>query len=67
MAGRSPYGDTEPCEFHQSDGWLMVDALISILAGFATIVLVLFRHPFKLLGAFIVIGVIGTLIGWWTP
>jgi hypothetical protein len=56
-----------PCEFHDSDSWLLVDALLAILAGVATILLVLVRHPFRLVGFAILLAVVGTVAGWWVP
>jgi hypothetical protein len=62
-----PRDDFDPCEFHSSDGWVLVEALITILTGVATILLVVVRHPFRFLAFVILIAVIGTITGWWTP
>lgn len=62
-----PNVDPRLCEFHNSDGWLIVDALISIFTGFATIVLVVLRHLVRVLFVVVLIAVIGTIAGWWTP
>lgn len=59
--------DPRLCELHSSDAWLLVDALISILVGLATILLVALRHALRILLALVVIAVIGTLAGWWVP
>jgi hypothetical protein len=65
--GPGPHDDLDPCAFHSSDGWVLVDALITILTGVATILLVVVRHPFRFLALAILIAVIGTITGWWTP
>jgi hypothetical protein len=56
-----------PCEFHDSDSWLLVDALLTILAGFVTILFVLLRHPFRLVGFAVLLATVGTIAGWWVP
>jgi len=56
-----------PCELEHSDSWLLVDALLTILAGVATILFVLARHPFRLVGIALLIAVVGTVAGWWVP
>lgn len=62
------FGDEDnPCAFHDSDTWLVVDAALAIVAGMATIVLVVLRHPFKIVGFGILLAVVGTILGWWAP
>jgi len=63
----------DPCEPHRTDGWVLIDAVITIFTGVATIVLVVLRqplkarHPFRLLFIATLIVVVGTVAGWWTP
>ena len=59
--------DPRLCEFHSSDAWLLVDAMISIFAGVATILLVALRHLVRIVLVVAVIAVIGTVAGWWVP
>jgi hypothetical protein len=63
--GRHP--DPRLCELHGSDAWLLVDALVSILVGLVTILLVVLRHLIRILFWLVVIGMIGTVAGWWVP
>ena len=65
--GQSQHVDPRLCEFHTSDGWLVVDALISILTGVATIVLVALRHLLRIAVVVVAIAMIGTVAGWWVP
>lgn len=59
--------DPRLCEVHGSDAWLVVDALVSILAGLVTILLVVLRHAIRILFWLIVVAVVGTVAGWWVP
>lgn len=59
--------DPRLCEFHSSDTWLLVDALISIFAGVATILLVALRHILRIMVVVVIVAVIGTAAGWWVP
>jgi hypothetical protein len=65
--GPGPHDGLNPCDFHSSDGWVLVDAVITVFSGMATILLVALRHPFKLLLFAILIVIIGTITGWLTP
>lgn len=55
------HGPYEPV----SDTWLLVDAIITILTALLTIVVLVMRHPFTVLGGFIVMGVVGAIADWW--
>ena len=65
--GPGPHTDTSPCDFHTSDTWVVVDALIAIVTALATIGVVLLRHPFRVLSIVILVATIGTILGWWVP
>ncbi len=65
--GPGPHNDPNPCEFHGSDSWLLVDAVVAIFTGVATIALVVLRHPYKILSFAIFLAVLGTILHWWTP
>jgi hypothetical protein len=71
--GPGPHDGLDPGELHSSDGWVLVDAVITIFTGVATILLVVLRHPFKVRHPFrllffaILIVIVGTIAGWWTP
>jgi hypothetical protein len=67
LIGPGPPVDPNPCEFHTSDTWVVVDALIAIVTALATIFVVAIRHPFRILSMVILIATIGTIAGWWTP
>jgi hypothetical protein len=59
--------DPNLCQFHSSDTWVVVDALIAIVTALATIFVVAIRHPFRIISIAILIATIGTIAGWWTP
>ena len=65
--GPGPHDDLNPCEFHTSDGWVLVDAMLAILTGVATIVLVVFRRPLRIFFLVVAIATIGAIAGWWAP
>jgi hypothetical protein len=53
------------CEFHSSDAWVLVDAVVTIIAAVVTIAVLLIRHPFSVLATAILAEVVGALMGWW--
>jgi hypothetical protein len=50
-----------------SDRWGLLDAVVAIVMGVWTILAVVFRHAFTILAAVVVLAVVGTILGWWTP
>lgn len=59
MPARTPR--ESPCE-HRSDLEVLGEALIAIVAGLMTILLIFLRHPFRILLALVIIGI---FTGWW--
>lgn len=61
----APYGDPDLSSEDRTDGDLFVDALLTILAGLAMIVMVVLRHPVRLAYLLVIVTTIGAIAGWW--
>jgi len=63
-SNRGQYPDPDQWPYRSSDTWLLVDAIITLLAAIITIVVIILRHPFILLAGLIMLGVVAALAGW---
>jgi hypothetical protein len=52
---------------HTPYRWGLLDAVVAIVLGLTTILLLVFRHPFRLMSLVIIVAMVGTVAGWWTP
>lgn len=63
--GPSPRRYAYQEEVRGSDAWLLADAVFTVIAAAVTIVVLVVRHPFMVLGTVLVARLIGGLAGWW--
>jgi hypothetical protein len=52
---------------HTPYRWGLLDAVVAIVLGVTTILLLALRHPFRNLALIVLIAVVGTITGWWAP
>jgi hypothetical protein len=64
-SGPGPHHWCHWCAFHASDTWLLVDAILTMLAAVITIAVLALRHPLTVVTAAMVVMIVGAITGWW--